>query len=163
MKNKSVTYILSVLVLIIWGTIFYKIFFQTECDSDTASVSFTDKVPFFEAETDTFSVSMNYPDPFLKGKSSNSKKVAMTSNQRSIVNPIRSSVTPPTKKALSWPSIMFSGVIRKNADVIAIVNISGNTQLVKKADIINDIIFSHITEDSIIVSFQKENKIIKKQ
>ena len=82
MKNKSATYILSLLALVIWGTIFYKIFFQTEDNTETSSVTYPNKGPILESETDTFSIAMNYPDPFLKGKRSSIKKVPLKSSQK---------------------------------------------------------------------------------
>lgn len=164
MKNKSVTYILAFLVLVIWGTIFYKIFFQTEDSSENYAVSSPSRGPAKETETDTFTIAMNYPDPFLKGRTSYGRRPSMASSQRAVsAKPSRSPVAPPAKKAVSWPSITFSGVIRKNAEAIAIVNVGGNTQLVKNGDIINEVKLCSVTEDSIIVSYQKENKIIKKQ
>jgi flagellar basal body-associated protein FliL len=66
MKNKKSIYILLPIVLFIWGTVMYQFFSFSGIDHKTISESNGFKIkPLQLKERDTFSINVNYRDPFL--------------------------------------------------------------------------------------------------
>ena len=67
MKNKKLTYILVPLVLIVWGLIIYRIFNTIHNTDDSPLLNTPIATINGEKNTllDTFSLQLNYRDPFL--------------------------------------------------------------------------------------------------
>lgn len=164
MKNKTITYILLFLVLVIWGTILYKIFFYTESESETFSMGKTSLTKITPESSDTFSLSLNYSDPFLKENvRSNSISKSSTSTRKSgQVKPTTIKNNPSTSPQVVWPKVKYEGLIKNNNNSTAILSINGSTQFLKIGDSFNDVKVESITKDSVIVSYHKNSKTIKK-
>ena len=99
-KNKKVTYLLIVLVALIWGLIFYKIYanfggnrlVEKNLPPSVAKVE--------DGQRDSvFTLSFDYPDPFLKGSGQSS------------ATPIKNTGNP---KIVTWPLIEYRGLMTSN-------------------------------------------------
>lgn len=169
MKNKTITYVLLLFVLIIWGTIVYKVFFYSEPTEEIYNIDNVNANKTLTDIPDTFSLSLNYVDPFLKEsrQSSYSKKennTVGTSKKKSNNHPSSTNrnVTTNPSTGIVWPKIKYEGMIKNNTNVTAIVSINGSSYFLKNGEKAQDILIQSITNDSIAVSYQKNIKIIKK-
>jgi hypothetical protein len=155
MKNKKAVYFLVILIAGIWGVILYRIFnFSSSPDNNTElQASFVS--PVLNPNTaDTFSISLNYRDPFL------GKTEAPVQNKKQKPVPIPEKVVEPTK----WPSISYGGMIksRKSNAQLCMVMINGQSNFMKEGDAIADIQLKKIYKDSIELMFQKEKRVVRK-
>lgn len=162
MKNKKLLYILIPLVLLLWGAIIYRIF---------NVVSVNDSNEVYKSEVygntdnanliDTFSINPNYRDPFL-GKSA--KKTILSENKVSniVVNPNVIKKIIPSSRA--WPNLVYGGLIKnqKSNKALALVQINGQSNIMKIGEIVGEIELTKIFRDSIEVKFQKEKRFVKK-
>jgi len=159
MKNKTTTYILFALVFLIWGSIVYKMFFQTEDGDDgIANQNYVFKENK-KSVLDTFSLALNYSDPFLKNE-----KYAPVRNKVARSSATKKN-TPSVKKVkdnVVWPVVKYEGVIKhSNGETTAIVNINGTSHFLKAGNEVQEIKLCTISQDCIIVSY-KNNKEMKK-
>lgn len=169
MKNKTITYVLLLLVLIIWGTIVYKVFFYSEPTEELYNIDNLNTTKTITDIPDTFSLSLNYVDPFLKESRQSTyikKENNIISKSKEKKNYHPSSTNRNTESnhsiGIVWPKIKYEGMIKNNTNVTAIVSINGSSYFLKNGEIVHDILIQSITNDSIIVSYQKNIKTIKK-
>ncbi len=167
MKNKKLTYVLIPLVLLVWGTIIYKIVKVANNDDDSSKMY---KSTFMENEgnellSDTFSIHPNYRDPFIskrtKGATSPENSIHSPATPNS--NEINKSIALPSSSG-RWPAIVYSGLIKnqKSNKQLALIQIDGKANIMKTGDIMEQIELTKIFRDSIEVKFYKEKKIIKR-
>ncbi|MGB3948533.1 MAG: hypothetical protein WBM13_11155 [Bacteroidia bacterium] len=164
--KKNVIYILLPIVLIVWGTIIYRIFntvnHTTALNTNTSAITNAN----FSNVLDTFSINPIYNDPFIRKKQ--------------VIEPIlhtQTTIAKPTKEKelvkkndtdtqnnKNWPNIIYHGRV-KNVETqqqFAIVQINGLSVFMKSGDVESELKLLKITDDSIEVSFQNNKKIIKK-
>jgi len=153
LKNKRVIYSLIALVALIWGSIFYKIYskfggnHQIAKDVQQSAVK-VDNVP----GDSTFTLLLNYPDPFLKGSG--------LSTGTPIISAVNNSIT----KVVSWPLIEYRGLLTSKNECLGLLKIKNSDLLVKKGTIYSEVKIRAITKDSIFLAYQKEShwlRIIK--
>ena len=151
---------LVIIVVIIWGLIFYKIFSTIGSHDNTnnnmAMQALRKDTGFHRA--DTFMIMNNYRDPFLGTRTTNYKK-----ENASVVK----KNTPPVPKivvVVKWPVIVYNGLIKKKESVkpLALVKIDGKSEFMTKGSVVSDVELVNLYRDSISVSFNGEKKVIKK-
>lgn len=168
MKNKKFTYILIPLVLVLWGTIVYRIFHTVNNNNSTTLMDKDSSVSTIQGQIvpDTFSIHPDYNDPFQrqKAKNPNSSKIhiqAVTNhsqeqqNTKQAINQI---------VALTWPNIIYNGLVKnqKSNKQLAILQVNGQSNIMQVGDIIADVKLVKITTDSVELVFQNTKKAIKK-
>jgi len=105
---------------------------------------------------DTFSIVANYRDPFL-GK--------MISINKPVFNSLtKIAKTQKTIQSVQWPLIVYNGMIKnqKSNKQVVMVQINGQSNLMREKEIFAGIELMKIYKDSIEVGYQKQMKIIKK-
>ncbi len=158
MKNKKVVYLLLVVVVLIWGIIFYRIFSTVGAsDNNTNSLNNHAKSEVDKNANDTFNIDGNYRDPFL-GNMQVDKPVILSTAPKQVVKEEK------VVQKLAWPSIEYGGMIKnqKSNKQLVLVQINGQNNLMKTGDIVAGVQLMKIYKDSLEVSFQKEKKWIKK-
>ena len=159
MKSKKGVYFLLVVVLAIWGSVIYKLFFQNKGGDD-----YVMNRPVFAPEqidltslNDTFSIHSNYRDPFL-GKGI--EKHIKTLGAVPAIKPIEKT----TVATLKWPAVSFHGLIRnqKSNKQIALVQIEGHTYNMTPGDIQSGIELKRCFKDSVQLLFNMEKRTVKK-
>lgn len=159
MKNKKATYILIPLVALVWAMIFYRIFsavkpadnelMQTNALAMDSTVSNT--LP------DTFSIHANYRDPFLG---------TMISSERPVLRNTSLPTTPVKTTVIikSWPVITYGGMIKnqKSNKQLALLQINGESKMMKVGDMEDEVELVKIYKDSIEVMFQKGKRMVRK-
>lgn len=171
MKSKKLKYVLIVLVVIIWGLVFYKIFTYTGTNPEINSYN---TMPILSdtghVQKDTFSLQLNYADPFLKNIKLSKYRTTVSENTNTSPNNISKNNHPkqqnypirnlPVKKK----NLVYGGEI-KNLDSekkTGILKIENENILVHPKDIFNGITILEIFTDSIIVLEQNEKRTILK-
>lgn len=146
------------LVVSVWGGVFYKLFttFFPKEESTAVSMILPEQSNTIVSSPDTFSIALNYRDPFL-GKTYSDKPSAAPIKKRE--------TNPKPIVQLNWPSILYGGMIKNKASnkLQAIIQINGQSHLMKAGDVVAGIILKSISKDSIGVAMDKENRFIKKQ
>ena len=127
MKNKKSTYVLLTVVLLIWGLVLYQFFTFSGPETEAAkTVSFKVK-PLLLKPRDTFSINVNYRDPFL-GK---------------MYTPSNTGVAKKNKKQVQvaaapvfLPNIMYKGIVSdtKNKKKVFMLIINGQTFLMAEKE-----------------------------
>lgn len=155
MKSKKSIYILLPVVLFIWGMVLYQFFSYSNDDEliEVSSVNLHLK-PLSFKERDTFSIDVAYRDPFLgkmyKANASNGIK------KSTIKKPIK------TEQPLLWPTIVYKGIVSDSKDKtrVFMLIINGQTFLMKKGDIENDVFLKDGNRESIYVKYKGNLDII---
>lgn len=156
MKNKKMTYLMMLAVLVIWGYFFYTMFGSKDGgDINKMKASIiklsedTTQLPI-----DSFSILAAYRDPFLD-------KMAEG------VKPASSSIlkTPPTKKPeTAWPQIAYFGLIKNQTSnkQLILMQINGKQHRIQLNQIVDELTLMKITRDSVQVKFGKQMKYVKR-
>ncbi|MBW8050715.1 MAG: hypothetical protein FVQ77_10360 [Cytophagales bacterium] len=163
MKNKKLTYFLIVLLVFIWGLIFYKIFVGVFDGSNNYVIANIQKKPVKDIiiTSDTFTIKANYRDPFLAQTYSN---VAKKTKKKIVTKPV---IKKPIEAVLPirWPVIKYLGSIKnqKTNKEVAMININRKEKLISVGDTVTGIRLLKIYGDSVQVVYEKEKKVIKKE
>lgn len=167
-KNKKV-YALVVVNLAVWSWFAYRIysFLQEE------EPPFSEEAPVILTKQKTQEdaphiIKSNYPDPFLKDVVLVHKKQFAETNGKNNINhtPVKvkiqtSAIKPPEEKP---HDIRYMGLVENKSNGIstAMIYVNGKSYLIKKGDMVQDIVFNNITKDNIEVKIGKEKMTISK-
>lgn len=168
MKNSKATYFLLVVVAIIWGLIGYRIwshFHDSDIDNSEMYI-FTDTTIVKPDMNEITELKLNYGDPFLKSSFAYVRRSETTKRSSSNQNHnIRRRIgtlnnTKPMEKKIIWPDIIYSGLILndKSNEELGLIEVNKESFLVRKGEIRNDVLIKEIYADSIIVTFQNEQR-----
>ena len=159
MKNKKAIYFLLPLVLIIWGIIIYRIFFDTISINNSEILSRGIPLKIVKENVDTFSIYADYGDPFLDYLWEYDES-EVEQDPSEIVETIIEK--PPV--LVNWPSISFGGIVKnqKSNKQVVVVNIEESGHLMKIGDVVMGVTLKKVFNDSIQVVYEKEVKTISK-
>lgn len=148
MKNKKKTYILLVIVLIIWGLLIYKFFSFASKDVTSENLEIALSVKALAiTKRDTFSIDVNYRDPFL-GKMYMADKSAVSLKRKVKI-----------KEPVVWPSVVYKGVVSDTKDKkkVFMIIISGHTYLMKEKETEQEVTLKKGDRESIDIKYKGEN------
>ena len=150
MKSKKKTYILLVVVLIIWALVIYQFFSlrQPQTAAIASTISYELK-PLQIKQRDTFSIKANYRDPFLGG-------LYNPQTEKSAVNRHPKKVKP----AVLWPEIIYKGIVSDSKDrkKVFMVLINGTPHFMKEKDIQIGVKLTSGNRKFIKVAYQGEQR-----
>ena len=157
MKNKRFTYILLVVVGFIYFKLFVRISSNISEETDLP-VAQIDQMQLEDIRAKkSFRLKANYADPFLK----NSRIVQKLT---SAVDPNAPPKPKKEKPVVYWPTIKYYGIVQKNSSKKprALISIDGTMyKIYPNEEIFDGIVIKAIKRESMVVSFQKETKIIQ--
>ena len=165
MKNKKVTYILLPLVIIVWGLVIYRIFFEGKTKPENISAVAKPLIKeSSKEEKSTYKLIANYRDPFL---SNIKQSVVETENIKEKEENNRSANLRRRRTNISrtrWPEISYGGFIEGNKDqkITILLSIKNRDYLVQEGDTIDKIFIKAFYGDSLLVVYNEEEKILKK-
>lgn len=145
MKNKALTYVLLVVVAIIWYRVFMRVKSNIMTDDENPTLAIQQQVGFQLMKKDTFLLDANYRDPFI-GK----KNKAETGNM--LLQPEPIPVPKPAKPQFVWPQINYYGWVKKtdSKNPLCIINIDGMLLYLRKGDeVFDDISVQQVDRDFI--------------
>lgn len=131
MKNKALTYILLIVVAVIWYQVFLRIKSNVLQDEDNSFSAIQQHSGFQPVKKDTFLLNANYRDPFIGKAKQEPKEFALTDFEP---------VQKPVKPQFVWPKINYYGWVRKtdSKNPLCIVNIDGMLLYLRKGEEIFD-------------------------
>lgn len=155
MKNKKLTYVLLPLVIIIWGTIFWKFFTGVGNQGVKASISnvrLSDEP--IKVEKDTIRLSFQYNDPFL-----GSFIEAASEQTKVIANPVKlPNIVVP------WPNVEYRGTVGKHNEgkPLGLIKFAGKESLISESDVIDNATVLKITPDSVELEYNGDRRSFKR-
>lgn len=156
MKNKKSIFFLLAIVLLIWGGVLYQ--FSSFSNTDDAMLNtatdFNIK-PFKLKERKTFSVNVNYRDPFL-GKMYAPQQASKTKSTSKIKK------APQVQEPIVWPTILYKGIVSdtKEKNRIFMLVIAGQSFFMKKGDTENEIYLKDGDKESVFVKYKNNLNLI---
>ncbi len=158
MKNKALTGILLVVVGLIWYNAFFRVKNSLFGEDETFNQrSFENPISFASLSRDTFSINLEYRDPF--GETKRSYEAEAPQNDPAARTRI---VERRIKPVINWPVIVYFGQVRKtnSKDPLAIISIDGYKHTMRKDEKVYDgIAIRAIGRDSLVIYYQKEKRI----
>lgn len=152
MKNKKSIYILLPAVLLIWALVLYQFFSFTNPEPEVGTLeSDVDTLGIAELKRDTFSIDVNYRDPFL-GKMYVAKKGVAT---------IPKPKLPPAAPVV-WPTIAYKGIISdtKDKNTIFMLLINGQSYLMEAGQTEEDILLKGGDRKMVKLVYQRQQREI---
>ena len=157
MKNKKNIYILLLIVLFIWGCVLYQIFSFTNTDKiNSAEKNEFAITPLKIKERKTFSINVNYRDPFL------GKMYTLNKNLKTKPKSYNKNPEPKPMETLVWPTVLYKGIISDSKDKkkIFILIIDGKNHYMKIGDIQNEIFLKEGNKESIYIKYKGNLNLI---
>jgi len=160
MKNKKVTYLLGVLVLVVWGVIIYRIFQSANLGDDTDFQPANNKMAKeayndYTVPKDTASLQLNYKDPFVaqKQKDTSDHPVKKTADKMPL-KPL---------PAMNWNFIKYAGYIHNpgSKNLVALITINGKSVMMTEGETSEQVKLLKNLKDSIQIVFNGKTTFIK--
>lgn len=133
MKSKTTLWILIPAVLGIWGAIGWQVYAAMKGDGD--NVGAVHGSPFTvpgspSAIPDTFSLLLDYPDPFA---AQNAKPKVNVKSPSQTTQP---KTTTPIPEQTQWPNIVYSGLVKQpsSGKMLGFLSVNGVSYFVKEGD-----------------------------
>jgi hypothetical protein len=164
MKNRKNIYFLLPLVLIVWGIIAYLIIVHFNNTEHTIQLQSNETFGSKDLQTqDTFSLRLNYRDPFL-GMTGHTDNTDNTKTPFDAQNFFRAADAQQATSPISWPIVTYHGIIlnKKSGSRITLIKIDSKEQLLAEGQTVSGITLMKAYPDSGIFRYQKELKTIKK-
>lgn len=156
MKNKKNIYILLPIVTLIWGILIFQLFsFTTPEESSINATPDFNLKPLKITERKSFTVDVNYRDPFL-GKIYTEQKVPK------LKNAVKTKSEAKPQEEIIWPTIVYKGMISdsKQKNKLFILVISDKNYFMKIGDTENDIFLKEGDKESVYVKYKGNLNLI---
>jgi len=158
MKNKKLTYVLAVAVLVVWGLIIYRVVAAAGSDNDDVPVVAAPikKEPYndYAIPKDTTHLLLNYRDPFGLVKPKDTIRISPAHNHKI------AGIVP--KPVFNWGFIKYSGYMRNpgSKKLLAILTINGRSVNMAEGETIDKVKLLRNMGDSVKVSCDGHTKFI---
>lgn len=163
MKNKLLTYILLIVVAVIWYQVFFRVKGNLLGDELVATEQRDANSLFELKQRDTIALALDYKDPFRSRKKSN----RTAQNLPSPTKPVRRSApTRPVKHQMEWPKIDYYGMVHNHdkKHPLAIIKEDGIIYKLTIGDeLFNEIRVKAISQEEIVFQKKKTEKIYKRK
>lgn len=162
-KGKKSLYILLPLNIFIWAFIGYKIYASLQDEDVTLSEAKSPPVKLDHSDSASYSLQLNYADPFLKQEPARKSKPSAAA-------PVKASspVLVTEKKTAPSPAptldIKYMGLVQNKTSgaTTAMVSINGKSYLVKAGEVVEQVAFTSINSDAMTVKVGKNKLTIIK-
>ena len=168
MKDKKVTGLLLLGVLIVWGLIVYRIIKSVGSDesvTQVAVVESTFKVQEIDTTTSGYKLKLSYEDPFLKNVQSKlPKKIYKPVKRVEKRNPVIKKEPQVQVPQINWSMIKYSGSLqnKKNGQLVALMQFFGQPLTLSEGEEKNGLLIRKIHRDSVEIKYSGEKKTILK-
>jgi hypothetical protein len=159
MKNKKLTYVLGLAVLVVWGLIIYRVVEAAGGDDDaipaTSTIIKKEVYNDYSIPKDTTRLLLNYRDPFGLIKQKDTVKQKSSSSKRSF-NSLA------IKPAFNWGFIKYSGYMRNpgSKKLVALLVINGKNVNMAEGETVDNVKLIRNMGDSVKVSYSGKTKFI---
>jgi len=148
MKNKKLLYVLVPAVLVIWGAIAHRALMYLSVNNDNHTLLMKNQQQgSLVTSNDTFTLLLNYPDPF-----------GYEPRPNSVVNQPRNQI-----KKNKWPQVQIYGIIGNGNKDCMLVSLSIDNQdaIIKVGERIHQVKLVRVKSQSMTLSFEGEQKQFK--
>jgi hypothetical protein len=162
MKNKGLTYLLLIVVGLIWYQVFFRIKSNLEADAGPLAGGNPFALSDIRIRRDTFSLQANYRDPF-GGKMST---IYNPDTVKRMKSPVENRQPKSYPVEQSWVKIRYYGLIKKtdSRDPLALLNIDNEQFFLRKGDDVFDgYQVQAIYRDSVLISYGKKSRYFYKK
>lgn len=153
MKNKSLTYILLIVVAIIWYNVFFRVKDNLFGESEVMLNQREQLISNIQIiSKDTFELNASYADPF--GAVNRIEKIES--------KPIQQNNYSPANRSIKWPNIKYYGIVRKSSssNPMGIIKIDGQQFTLRSGESPYDGLYiKRVWRDSVWVKYQSHHKI----
>ncbi len=150
--------------ILVWAYVVYSVFDFNNPQSSSGKKS--EKVlsdePFNSTLTDTFSLLLNYNDPFLKEYKP--QRISVNKNSTGVKPKTVAPVVVKVNDSEKWPAIVFSGKISSNKDdkQLCIMKVDGTDYIVAKGQQAGEVSVIDVYNDSVLVAYKGNKKTFLK-
>lgn len=168
MKNKGLTFVLVIVVGVIWYKVFFRIKDNLTADTSIAATQNASPILRKQFVKDTFALQANYRDPFHSNAStthnSTSDEMNGTAPQPAPVQQIVKPQPDPPKPH-RWPKMRYFGLMKSNPQkgTLAILTIDNMRFNLREGEEAYDgITLRKIYGDSVLMVHEKYGRVLKK-
>lgn len=159
MEQKNTKYLLALALFSIWGLLGFRIYNKM----NPPQLHLVDHEIIVDQtnilEKDSFTLLVNYPDPFLTGKLKAKIPVSMAAIPRKAIPQAPRKSLPQKKQKIVFPKLSYKGNVKlKNGRNAALVNIEGQIMNLGLGEQYKKISLVQIFEDSIQITFNGHPK-----
>lgn len=166
MKNKGVTYLLLIVVAIIWYNVFFRIKDNIMGENLPVADNMAIAKMYKTQPRKEFTLKANYRDPFSsKGSSVNVTEISTAAPQQPVQPVYKEPKLPPPPKVHHWPKIKYFGTVKNNTSkkALCIVNIDDMLFNLREGESeLDGIVIKKIYRDSLFIQQGKDFKMVKK-
>ncbi|MEN0005205.1 MAG: hypothetical protein AAF798_13720 [Bacteroidota bacterium] len=164
-KNKTLNYVLIVLVLGIWGTIIYRVFTYGDDEQAVAYSNTNLALPELTTPTvlkATYTLKGDYDDPFLTGKKY--RKSSAKSNSKSAFPKAKKATPKATAKVEEQPPvIVYKGFSLNNNEISRVkLQIAGKTYTLQQGESVQDVTVIAMDRNRVELKWRKEKLRIER-
>ncbi|MEM7104362.1 MAG: hypothetical protein AAF502_14585 [Bacteroidota bacterium] len=158
MKAKTTQYILGLALIVIWGIIGQKVFAALKNDDQYSVIAQNDIPVTSITEQDSFTLFLNYDDPFRLTTKKNSSKVQKPIGKH---KPVKRTI-PKKAPSVKVPNFAFKGMIKnhRTGKQAGLISVDGKYLQLDKGEILEGIKLLTITRDSALISWNGTPKTI---
>lgn len=167
MKNKTMTVVLIVSVMAVWGIIFYRIF-QASGEESSLGTTVDVKESSYESldeyrMKDTLVLSLKYRDPFSGRQMQVTTAPSAPAATEHQVMPISNSLAPEPE--VNWSVIQYTGYIvnPEIKRIVALMTIQGKEYMLSEGQQAGGVKILKNNRDSVKVSYSGKTKFLKVQ
>ena len=149
---------MAAVVLLIWGIVIYKAFFQKDESLNEDIVLPVNKEIVQDVSTTNYVLIADYKDPFLKAN-------VRVQDNKSVPKVLPKKIEPKVvvKKIIVWPSVQYKGLISAKQTMIGLVFVNNKQFLARKNDLVDGLTVLQLFPDSVITSYENEKKTFVKK
>jgi hypothetical protein len=163
MKNKGLTYVLLIVVGIIWYNVFFRIKDNLMTEDSPVVPSLQQKQSIISLTRDTFELHANYRDPFRSSKKEASVSTEQIPQPTQPIIHLPKVVEPP--KPRRWPKMKYYGIVKNQhaKSPLCIISIDNMLFNLREGEEAYDrIVVKKIYGDSVLIVQEKHKRILKK-
>ena len=165
MKSKGFTYLLLIVVAIIWYNVFFRIKENIMGENLPVTDNTTIAKMYKTQPRKEFTLKANYRDPFISKGSSGSIAPTNTTPQLTVQPVFKEPKLPPPPKIHHWPKIKYFGTVKNNSSkkALCIVNIDDMLFNLREGEsVLDGIVIKKIYRDSLYIQQGKNFKMVRK-
>jgi hypothetical protein len=155
MKNKKLLYILVPAVVIVWAAVAFSIFSHVHSsDTNFEEINLHVNSKTVKNDSSGYQLIANYRDPFNAGM--------RTANEEDISEQERLNRLQKMNQPITWPQIEYQGMIIHNKKWVVLLKINNSNLIMKEGDEQFNIKLLKMYNDSVLLKYQKNNKVFVK-
>ncbi|MCR9171959.1 MAG: hypothetical protein NXI10_05680 [bacterium] len=164
MKSKALTYVMLVVVGIIWYQVFFRVKNNLLGEDDTIPNPNQSFEQVNAMARDTVDLQVNYRDPFRYEKMTTNLPL-LSESPKPPANP-RAAMNRNPKPQFAWPNISYHGLIRnrKSSKPLALIRVDGLVYNLRLGDeIFNSIYIKSIEPEMLTIKYKKLEKTVERK